>query len=241
MKLNFSNLVLLFIAFSFNCLNAQKSGIVTYNHTTFFEAEGMPSDFPKSFTNVMMLKYNENNSIYQRDPDHIEEEPMGGGGGRRYMRMANRNNNIQYKSLKDKTTIEQVDFFGKNFVVSDSIEKFPWKISAGEQKTILGKMCMKATYSDSTSKYVVFFTPQIPISTGPDKYANLPGLILEYQSAKTHIIATEIKENADEITPPSKGDKLTRAEFVKLRDQKIAEQKEMWGNRGGGNVRIIRN
>jgi GLPGLI family protein len=228
-----------------NAISAQTSGEVIYNSTVYFDTEGMPpqfaADMPTSMSTQMHLLYTKTESIYKKDPNApvIEEAPARGG---RFMRMRRGANSIYYKDLANQSVLEQQEFFGKMFLVSDSIANLPWKISAGEQKTILGKMCMKATYSDSTSKYVVFFTPQIPVSSGPDKFGKLPGLILEYQSARQHIIATEIKEFTGDITEPDKGDKVTRKEFTKIRDEKMKEQAEMWGGRngGGGNIRIMR-
>jgi GLPGLI family protein len=232
---NFNLLWIIFLACQ-NFVQAQSSGTIKFKHTTYLEAEGLPKDFPTSFTNMMILKYDQQKSIYQRDPTYIEESPP--SGRMRFMRMAHRNNNVYYKNHDQKTTVEQVEFFGKNFVISDTLEKLPWKISAGEQKTIAGKLCMKATYSDSTSKFVAFFSPQIPIFTGPDKYSSLPGIILEIQSARMHIIATEIIQGLVDIEVPNKGDKVSRDEFKNIRNKKISEQKEMWGDRG--NIRIIR-
>jgi len=58
---------------------------------------------------------------------------------------------------------------------------------------------MKASYKDSTTNIIVFFTPQIPLRYGPDKFGNLPGIILEVQSAQMHILATDFIKNNPEI------------------------------------------
>jgi GLPGLI family protein len=218
---------------------SQSSGVVSYTHTVYLDLEGIPpgmqSSIPKSFSSAMELKYDKGGSIYQRDKSVVEPEPE---GDRRFRRMRQRVNNVIYKNYAESKMLEKIDFMGKEFLVEDSISVFPWKISAGEQKTICGLMCMKASYQDSTSKYVVFFTPQIPNPTGPDKYGKLPGMIMEYQSSTVHIIATAVKASEEKITMDTKSKAMTRAEFNKIRDQKMAEQKEMWGKQGG--VTIMR-
>lgn len=242
MKFNFTNFLLLLVsAFtSFQTIVAQvNSGTVKYKHTTYFEFEGMPADMPKSQEAFMRLSFNTNESLYEKDPEvkvtNVENENT----PRMFRRMRDRSNKIIYKNLDSNSVLEQTGLFGKDFLVSDSIAAIKWKVSAGEQKNILGYTCMKAIYKDSLNNIIVFFTPQIPLRFGPDKYGNLPGVILELQSAQTHIIATEVIKDSPEIKTPTKGDKMNRKEFDKIREEKMKEQREMWGRRGG-ETRIIR-
>lgn len=67
----------------------------------------------------------------------------------------------------------------KQFDLSD----VDWKI-IDDYKSILGYECQKArtTFTapnGKTSEIVAWFTTEIPVSSGPYKYAGLPGLILE--------------------------------------------------------------
>lgn len=243
MKLSFPLIkaIIAILCFFNLSLGAQVAGgTVKYKHTTYFEFENMPADMPKSQESFMRLLFNNNESLYEKDPDVVVDNTENENVPRMFRRMRDRSNRILYKNLEKEAVSEQIGFFGKDFLVSDSIAAIRWKVSAGEQKVILGYTCMKATFKDSTTNMVVFFTPQIPLRFGPDKYGNLPGLILEVQSAQTHIIATEIKTETPQITAPSKGDKMSRKEFNVLREEKMKEQREMWGNRRGNEVRIIR-
>ena len=221
------------------------SGKIKFKQTNYIDTEKMPANVaanvPKYVESFMMLAFNKNESLYQIDPDKKVEENPNDNTPRMFKRMMDRANTIYYKDLTTKLLLEQSKFFGKEFLISDSISRYKWKVSAGEQKNILGYTCMKAMYKDSTTNLVVFFTPQIPISFGPEKYGNLPGLILEVQSAQIHIIATEVLKEDVTIIVPSKGDKKTRKEFDKLREEKMKEQREMWGNQRPGSDRMIRN
>jgi GLPGLI family protein len=227
-----------FIAYS-NLSSQSGSGIVKFKHTVFFEFENMPADMPKSSESFTRLVFNGPESIYEKDPDIKIEVNENDNTPRMFRRMRERSNKTTYKNLEKSIALENLNLFGKDFLITDSIENFKWKVSAGEQKIIAGYTCMKASYKDSLSNIVVFFTPQIPKKFGPDKFGNLPGIILEVQSAQTHIIATEIKLEATEIKVPTKGDKMTRKEFEKLREEKTKEMRQMWGQRGS-ETRVIR-
>lgn len=219
-----------------------QSGTVIYNHTSSFDTKGMPphmaSSMPKSAVNSMELQFNSTQSLYQKNPNFKEEVNPNDNMPRFFKRMREMSVATFYKDMNNSQLLEQASFFGKDFLIEDSISNIKWKISAGEQKMIAGYTCMKAYYKDSTYNLVAFFTPQIPVSQGPDIYSGLPGLILEVQSADTHIIATEIKSGDVRIQKPGKGSKMTRKEFAKLKEDKIKEQSEMWGGQRSSNMRM---
>ena len=87
-----------------------------------------------------------------------------------------------------------------------------------------------------------WYTPQIPVSTGPDVYWGLPGLILELNAGRTTMLCTEVSINSDEvleIQEPKKGKKVTRVAYTKIVKEKTAELKERFKNRGRGNNRRL--
>lgn len=228
---------LFLLVFSFSAISAQTTeGIIKYKQTSYFDNENLPADAPKSMEIAMRLTFNKTASIYEKDPDVVVVENPEDNTPRMFRRMRNQGSRTYYKNISEGNVLEQINFFGKDFLVTDTIANIKWKVSAGEQKIIQGYTCMKATYKDSLNNLVAFFTPQIPVSTGPEKYGKVPGLILEIQSAKIHIIATEINKSALEspIAIPSKGDKMSQDAFKKLRDEKMKEQREMWGGQGQG-------
>lgn len=232
--------VIIVSACALTATSQTKAGTVKYKQTMFFEFENMPPNMPKSSDAFMQLKFNGAEALYEKDPDIKEDASADASdGSRRWRRMRDRSKRIIYSNTGTSAVLEQMGFMGKDFLISDSLKNLKWKISAGEQKSILGYTCMKATFKDSLRNIAVFFTPQIPLQHGPDNFGGLPGVILEVQSSQTHILATQIMTEAPEITPPAKGEKLTRTEFNKIREEKMKEQREMWG-RGGNEVRVIR-
>jgi GLPGLI family protein len=77
-----------------------------------------------------------------------------------------------------------------------------------------------------TAQVVVWFTPAIPVSAGPDYEGQLPGLILQVDiNGNTTYKAIEVSQKADiaAIKEPKKGKKVTAEEFNKERDKMMAE------------------
>lgn len=92
-----------------------------------------------------------------------------------------------------------------------------------------------------TLAVTAWYTPQIPISSGPDSYYGLPGLILELNAGRTTMLCTEIVLNpseAVEIEKPKKGKKVDREEYNKIIKQKTDELKERFQSRGRGGRRF---
>ena len=90
-----------------------------------------------------------------------------------------------------------------------------------------------------------WFTPEIPVSTGPSMYGGLPGLILEINDDRTTILCTKVILNPKEkikIKVPKKGKVVTKSEFEQISEDKAKEMQEMYqGGRGGRSTRVIRN
>jgi GLPGLI family protein len=79
-----------------------------------------------------------------------------------------------------------------------------------------------------------WFTPQIPVSTGPSMYGGLPGLILEINDDRTTMLCTKVILNPKEkikIKAPSKGKEVTLVEYQQIAKDKAEEMRNMY--RGG--------
>ena len=100
-------------------------------------AERMKSMFEKTF----ILTFNKFESIYKEE-DKLETP--GGGGGFRVGFMANFTGGPQYKNVKDNQLMQEQEFFGKQFLVKDSLPKMEWKMET-ESKQIGQYLCFKAT------------------------------------------------------------------------------------------------
>lgn len=100
-------------------------------------AERMKSMLEKTF----ILSFNRTESIYK------EEEKLaapGAGGGRWGGMMGSFAAGAQYKNVKDQQLIQDQEFFGKQFLIKDSIPKLEWKMES-ESKQIGQYLCFKAT------------------------------------------------------------------------------------------------
>ncbi len=125
-----------------------------------------------------------------------------------------------YTNYLEKKVVENRVIKGKIFLLKSNLKTFKWKIS-GDQDTIAGYTCMKAVLQNDTNNVVAWFTPQIPFSTGPKGYCELPGLILKLDIKNGNEIyrATLVEQKPlqpDVIIIPTKGKEVTEEEFIKL-------------------------
>ena len=93
-------------------------------------AERMKSMFEKTF----FLVFNKTESTYKEEE---KLEAPGQGGGFRMMRSFT--GGAQYKNVKENQLLKEQEFFGKQFLIKDSLPKLDWKLS-GETKQI-GQSC----------------------------------------------------------------------------------------------------
>src|SRR5690606_17295445 len=108
----------------------------------------------------------------------------------------------------------------KKYLISDKI-LYEWEIT-NEIKKIKQYTCYKATTSFRGNKFVVWFTPEIPINAGPWKWHGLPGLILEAADTDNSeiYILEKIEKLAEEIPfPTSKCEIKSLKQFIKEADE----------------------
>ncbi len=215
---------------------------------------------PQSRTDRFELNFAGNRSIWKHvEDDNVPDEITGGGGGVQIKMIAPGMDDISFFDFNKGLKVEQKDFMGKQFLVSDSIRKLNWKLT-DETKDILGHTCRKAVAQkigkhstmniengkmerkevEDTSAIVAWFTTDIPVSAGPEVQGQLPGLILLLDMGDGKVVyqAKEISAQADvaAIKEPVKGKKVTPAGF---NDERNKLMDEMQKNNQGGNRRVI--
>jgi GLPGLI family protein len=99
-------------------------------------AERMKSMFEKTY----ILTFNKTESIYKEEE---KLETPGQGGGFRMM-MGSFTGGKQYKNVKEHQLLQEQEFFGKQFLINDSLPKLNWKMES-ETKQIGKYLCFKAT------------------------------------------------------------------------------------------------
>tara|TARA_B110001454_G_scaffold125560_1_gene117159 strand:+ start:307 stop:1167 length:861 start_codon:yes stop_codon:yes gene_type:complete len=100
-------------------------------------AERMKGMFEKTYE----LSFNKTASVYK------EEEKLsapGQGAGRWGGMMSSFTPGKQYKNIKEQLILQDQEFFGKQFLIKDSLPKLSWKMES-ETKQIGQYMCFKAT------------------------------------------------------------------------------------------------
>ena len=87
-----------------------------------------------------ILTFTQSESMYKED----EKLEAPGGGGRGWGMMSSFTGGAQYKNIKDKEMLQDQEFFGKQFLVKDSLPELEWEMGT-ETKQIGQYMCFKAT------------------------------------------------------------------------------------------------
>lgn len=256
--------LILSIACSFCGYSQMKEGRIIYERTfqlpTRIFANASPdivAQLPKSRTDQYELLFSNSQSLWQYLPDaNAEGDPntITAGGGAMVFRFAGGGNDISYFDSEKGVSVSQREIMDKNYVVTDSIRKLDWKLT-DESKTILNHKAFKAVAKristrprvtmengemkreivPDTLSVIAWFTPEIPVSTGPTVYqGQLPGLILELEenNGQTVFKAVEVspKVSASKIKEPKDGKKITQAEFEKERDKMMEEMRKNMPN-----------
>jgi GLPGLI family protein len=99
--------------------------------------ERMKAMFEKTF----ILNFDRSSSIYKED-EKIEQPGQAGGGGNWGSMMGG--GGTHYKNVKEKSFIIDREFFGKEFLIVDTLPKLAWKLGS-ETKQIGNYLCFKAT------------------------------------------------------------------------------------------------
>lgn len=101
-------------------------------------AERIKSRLEKTF----ILTFNKSESLYKEDE---KLQAVGqGGSGRFGSMMGSISAGPQYKNVKERILLQEQEFFGKQFLIHDSLPQFDW-VMEGETKQIGKYTCFKAT------------------------------------------------------------------------------------------------
>jgi len=184
----------------------------------------------KTFT---LLHFNATESKYENSEE--EAEPGNEGWSDR------KETFFMQCNFKDNTLYNGITLLGKTYLIHDSIVPPAWKI-LNDMKEVAGHICMNASWTDTLRKQniLLWFALDMPVSTGPDRFIGLPGVILEVDinNGALLMIADKIdlKPLTTELDVPQKvkGRKIDMAEYTRLlekqiRERKAAEEPWFWG------------
>jgi len=139
------------VAISLSSQAQIKEGTITYerkvNVWKRITDEQMRAMIPEFRTSKHILFFNDSTSLYRMLPEDEAPDPFAGGpgGGNRVIFRAGGGSDggDLYKNFANNTSVQSTELGGKNFLITDSIKKLPWKIYS-ETKQILGYTCRKA-------------------------------------------------------------------------------------------------
>lgn len=232
------SLILIFSFFASSLFSQDFQGIAYYSSQTQMKdlnikMEGMSPDMnekmmermKKAFERTYILTFTNLESIYAEEEKLDAPNPSSVSGVS--VTFSGGNNSKYYKNFKKKEYVSNNDVFGKEFLITDSLEKFDWKIT-DEQKKIGNYTCFKAqltipvteeeikefqefkkkqeakktnfmTLSEPKEEIIeAWYTMEIPVSNGPREFWGLPGLILELHDGNTTLLCSKIVLNPKE-------------------------------------------
>jgi len=144
--------------------------------------------------------------------------------------VSEKNPKIYFMDLNTKNRILADTYKETSYIIKEPLQPYNWELKEGA-KTINGYRCEKAIINHPHDEQELFleghnhftttevwFTREIPISSGPAGYYGLPGLILELKEGVTHIVLDKIISGLDgfEIKAPENGIKISREDFEEL-------------------------
>lgn len=207
-------------------------------------------------------------SFTQTESNWKQAETLGGGpatassGGMTMVINTGSADRVLYKNIADQAYEQEQEMMGKEFLVKDVLEPAEWELT-DETKKIGDYTAQKAVYSriiDSqrfstgmtemenvkdTINITAWFTPEIPVSHGPENYFGLPGLILEVQNQGRVLICERIELNPSanpvKIEKPKRGKIVSREEFRVVQEEGMKQMMNQYqGKPGDGNQFTIR-
>lgn len=222
--------------------------------------EQLKAQMKKQAQKEYTLKFNLTESVW-KEVESLEgggPATASGAGGNVVVRIGGSGSNGSlYKNTAELKFIEETELFSKPFLIDDELENREWELTDQSRKigdysvykaifsTISERKMM--TFSDGeegemktisdTTRIEAWYTPEIPVSQGPDDYWGLPGLILEINDGTTTFLCTKVVLNPEggvNIKVPSKGKKVNREELRVIREEKTQEMMKNFKN-GKGN------
>lgn len=243
--INYISIAIILVLSAEGNLTAQdiKGGSIKYQHTAkynfdkIFDSKGDAGSvvkewlaaLPKKVKNEKVLYFTKKIALYEDGKPTVEvlnKKLLGAIEKASYFKMPEPNVKRIYYDLEKNELTQQIIFMTREFVVSDQIKRKPWKLT-GKQSKVLKYNCMSAEFKDGENTITAWFTPEIPVSVGPDEFFGLPGLVLaievngELSHVATSIDLTPPKEVL--LSKPDKGRKVDRKEFEKIVTEKLKE------------------
>lgn len=181
---------------------------------------------PKNKTVLFKMDFDKNRSTYFYDKDGPEKVPMWGG-------KEPASENIVVKNFAAKTIAAQKEVYDNTYIIKDSLPRYEWKI-LDEMRPIAGYNCRKATTMiDDSVVVVAYYTEQIMVSSGPESFSGLPGMILGLAIPRLYTtwFATKVYNvplHENEVKKMGKGKEINNEQLIKTLQPRLKD----WGKQG---------
>ncbi|MCT4664532.1 MAG: GLPGLI family protein [Flavobacteriales bacterium] len=197
-------------------------------------------------------------SLYTKPNNESAESASSSHRAKRMAMMStllNQGSSQYFVDTKAQQTIDKREMYGKTFSIQNALGNFEWEIT-GETKKIGKYTCVKALAKTKEyppfepkfgkkrsekqkieqieSEIIAWFTLDIPVPYGPDKFNGLPGLILELKTNSLTFLCSKVQLNsqeAKEIEKPKGGKKISKSEYDALFVKKTKEIEQQMKNR----------
>ena len=223
--------------------------------------EQMEAQMRKMFQKTFTLDFSKSESMYKEEQELDAPKGPSANGGFMVMVMdGNGSSDILYKNISENRMANKTELMGKVFLIKDNLVAYDWELT-GETKNIGIYTCYKAVYEREEESIeinmidgevkeekvtkkrtiVAWYTPDVPVSNGPNNYGGLPGLILEVNDGDLTIVCSEIILNPKEIkeiNEPTKGKIVTRKKFGEIAEEKTKEMMNRYRSRDGKGIEI---
>jgi GLPGLI family protein len=182
-------------------------------------------NIPKFVSDIYELHFTAERSVYKLAKENTDNKYLWNGKPSE--------SDVLVQDLNNKKVSIQRDVFEQTYLIQDSARNLEWRITE-ETREIAGFECRKALTKICDSVYIVaFYTDQILVSSGPESFGGLPGMILGLAVPRLAItwFATKVElstPSSIQLNPVQKGKKTT---WVKLSSDMQKAIKD-WGKEG---------
>lgn len=177
---------------------------------------------PKYRTDEFSLSFNNQQSLYKQ----TKEESNAFAN---WWRVAA--SNTVYKNLQQQKAVSIKEIYDESYVIEDSIPLYTWRYH-GDYRKIAGYNCRKAATIINDSLYVIaFYTDEIPVSTGPESFGGLPGLILGIVIPKLNITCFATQVQTKSLQPDAFNYKKPKSKPVTMQQfiTGVLDATKKWG------------
>ena len=187
--------------------------------------------YPKFISDIYELRFDASRSVYKLAKENSDNKYLMWGS-------KPTETDAIVQDMQSKTLSTQKEVFENTYLIKDSLRNLEWRIT-DETREIAGFECRKAVTKICDSVYVVaFYTDQIAVSSGPESFGGLPGMILGLAVPRLYTtwFATKLEltePTSVQLNPAQKGKKVNwlqlNAELKKgFKDWGKEAEKRLW-------------